>query len=80
MTAFGGEGFMATDIDPRIRWTSGCEEDRSFEGVVVPERGWIWGGAMATDDDSIDRRGVDDGEGARPSMEVVDRRELVGLS
>jgi hypothetical protein len=35
---------------------------------------------MATDDDSSERRGVDDGEGARSSMELVDRREEVGLS
>jgi len=35
---------------------------------------------MATDDDSSDRRGVDDGEGARPSIELVDRRDVVGLS
>jgi hypothetical protein len=78
MTAFGGDGFMATDIEPRIRCTSGCEVDRSLEGVVVPDRGWIWGGAIATVDDSNERRGV--GEGARPSIELVDRREVVGLS
>lgn len=80
MTALGGDGFIATDIDPRIRCTSGFEEDLSFEGVVVPDRGNVWFAAMATDDDSSDRRGVDDGEGSRPSMELVECRDTVGLS
>jgi hypothetical protein len=70
---------MATDIEPRIRCTSGWEDERSLEGVVVPDRGW-WLGAMATDDDSKDRRGVDDGDGTRPSRELVERRDADGRS